>query len=249
MSGSQTGVLVTGAAGAIGMTLCEAFQAAGYRVIATDRAVAHGACHAYLPLDLAQLVDDQAVREEFHRQVVVALDGVPLRVLVNNAAVQTLSDVDQLSLAAFRHSLDVNLSAPLALVTSFLDALSAQRGVVINIGSVHAQLTKPGFLAYAVSKAALAGLTRSLALDLAPRGIRVNEIRPGATATPMLQAGFASDPQALAQLANMQPLGRLGAPADIAAMAVFLASGQAAFVSGAALPVDGGIGARLHDPM
>lgn len=249
MSGSQIGVLVTGAASGIGVSLCEAFQAAGYRVIATDRASADGAGHVFLPLDLARLVDDQRVRDEFHRQVVVALDGVPLRVIVNNAAVQTLGDVEELSLAAFRHTLDVNLSAPLALVASFLEALSAQRGVVINIGSVHAQLTKPGFLAYAVSKAALAGLTRSLALDLAPRGIRVNEIRPGATATPMLLAGFASDPLALAELADMQPLGRLGTPAEIAAVAVFLASSQAAFVSGAALQVDGGIGARLHDPL
>ena len=248
MSEVRTGVLITGAAGGIGRALCDAFRAVGYRVVATDRSGSQSTDHSFLPLDLARLVDDESVRSEFRKQVLEALGDVPLGVLVNNAAVQTLGPVNGLSLAAFRHSLDINLTAPLALVASFLDVLSAKRGVVINIGSVHAQLSKPGFLAYAVSKAALAGLTRSLALDLAPHGIRVNEVRPGATATPMLMAGFESEPQALTQLVDMQPLGRLGAPAEVAAMAVFLASAQASFVSGAALQVDGGIGVRLHDP-
>ena len=93
------------------------------------------------------------------------------------------------------------------------------RGTVINICSAHALQSKPGLLPYAVSKAALAGLTRLLALDLAPRGIRVNEIRPGATARSMLLAGFERYPQALARVAD------------------------AAFV------VDGGIGVRVHDPL
>ncbi len=248
MTATPDGVLITGAGGGIGVALCAAFSSAGYRVIATDSETRDCDCHGFVTLDLARLADDESVREVFRRETETALAGLPLRVIVNNAAVQTLGGVGDLTLASFRHSLDVNVSAPLALVSMFLDSLSAQRGVVINIGSVHAQLTKPGFLAYAVSKAALAGLTRSLALDLAPRGIRVNEIRPGATATPMLLAGFAADPAALAEVADMQPLGRLAVPAEIAAMAVFLASSEAAFMTGAAIQVDGGIAARLHDP-
>ncbi len=246
---SPAAVLITGAGGGIGVALCLAFRAAGYRVIATDGTRRDCECDGFVVLDLAQLVNDDTVREAFRVEVEAALLGVPLRVIVNNAAVQTLGDSAALALPAFRHSLDVNVLAPFALVASFLDSLSAQQGVVINIGSVHAQLTKPGFLAYAVSKAALAGLTRSLALDLAPRGVRVNEIRPGATATPMLLAGFADDAEALAEVAGMQPLGRLAAPAEIAAMAVFLASRDAAFITGTAVQVDGGIAARLHDPL
>lgn len=249
MSGSPGAVLITGAGGGIGVALCQAFRAAGYRVIATDDARRDCECDGFVALDLAQLVNDDTVRAAFRVEVEAALVGVPLRVIVNNAAVQTLGDSAALALSAFRHSLDVNVLAPFALAASFLDSLSAQQGVMINIGSVHAQLTKPGFLAYAVSKAALAGLTRSLALDLAPRGVRVNEIRPGATATPMLLAGFADDAEALAKVAGMQPLGRLAAPAEIAAMAVFLASRGAAFITGTALQVDGGIAARLHDPL
>lgn len=249
MSAAPGAVLVTGAGGGIGVALCAAFKSAGYRVIATDGAPRECACDGFVACDLARLVCDDAEREVFRAAVEAALAGVPLRVIVNNAAVQTLGGVGEVSTSAFRHSMDVNVAAPLTLVAMFLDGLAAQQGVVLNIGSVHAQLTKPGFLAYAVSKAALAGLTRSMALDLAPRGIRVNEIRPGATATPMLLAGFAGQAEALANVAGMQPMGRLGAPAEIAAMAVFLASRDAAFVTGAALPVDGGIAARLHDPL
>ena len=248
MSAAPGAVLISGAGGGIGVALCSAFRAAGYRVVATDSVESECDCDAFVALELAALLNDEAQRAAFQAQVGSALADVPLRVIVNNAAVQTLGAAGEVSVTALRHSLDVNVSAPYALVASFLDNLSAQHGVVLNIGSVHAQLTKPGFLAYAVSKAALAGLTRSLALDLAPRGIRVNEIRPGATATPMLLAGFASDPAALAEVAGLQPLGRLAAPAEIAAMAVFLASPAAAFVTGAAVQVDGGIAARLHDP-
>lgn len=241
-------VLVTGATGGIGQALCVAFRDAGYRVLATDGVTRDCACDAFLPLDLARLADDAAAGEAFAAAVRAALDGALLRVLVNNAAVQTLGGVGETTPAAFRHSLDVNVTAPYALSHLLRDELIAARGVVLNIGSVHAALTKPGFTAYSVSKAALAGLTRALALDFAPQGVRVNEIRPGATATPMLLAGFAEDPAGYAAVAATQPLGRLGEPREIAAMAVFLASEHAGFVTGAALQVDGGIAARLHDP-
>lgn len=241
-------VLVTGATGGIGQALCAAFRAAGYRVIATDSAARDCACDAFLSLDLARLADDAAVGEAFVVALRAALGGAALRALVNNAAVQTLGGVGETSPTAFGHSLAVNVTAPYALCHLLRDELVAARGVVLNIGSVHAELTKPGFTAYSVSKAALAGLTRALALDFAPHGVRVNEIRPGATATPMLLAGFADDPAGHAAVAATQPLGRLGEPPEIAAMAVFLASAQAEFVTGAALKVDGGIAARLHDP-
>lgn len=249
MSSATEAVLITGAGGGIGTALCSAFRGAGYRVVATDSELRACDCDAFVTLELATLVTDEARRASFQEAVRAGLAGAALRVIVNNAAVQTLGAAGEVPVSALRHSLDVNVCAPYALAACFLDSLAAHQGVVLNIGSVHAQLTKPGFLAYAVSKAALAGLTRSMALDLAPRGIRVNEIRPGATATPMLLAGFANDPQALAGVAAMQPLGRLGEPAEIAAMAVFIASREARYVTGAALQVDGGIGARLHDPL
>ena len=116
------------------------------------------------------------------------------------------------------------------------------------MSSVHATATKPGFIAYATSKTALVGLTRSLAVDLGPR-VRVNCILPAATDTPMLRAGFEGNPQGLAELGAMHPIGRIATPEEVAHVAVFLASKDAAVITGAAFAIDGGIGGRLHDPV
>jgi NAD(P)-dependent dehydrogenase (short-subunit alcohol dehydrogenase family) len=100
---------------------------------------------------------------------------------------------------------------------------------------------------YATSKAALVGLTRALAVDLGSR-VRVNAINPAAVATPMLLDGFKGKEALYAALGGMHPLGRIAEPAEIAQVALFLASRKAAFITGAAFDVDGGILSRLHDP-
>jgi NAD(P)-dependent dehydrogenase (short-subunit alcohol dehydrogenase family) len=112
---------------------------------------------------------------------------------------------------------------------------------------VHAKATKPGIVCYATSKAALAGLTRSLAVDLGAR-IRVNSVNPAAVNTPMLVDGFRNGPEKLQLFARMHPLDRIAEPSEVANVVLFLASDRAAFMSGASIDVDGGIMARLHDP-
>jgi NAD(P)-dependent dehydrogenase (short-subunit alcohol dehydrogenase family) len=129
-----------------------------------------------------------------------------------------------------------------------LPDLEKARGSVVNISSVHATLTKPGFSAYATSKAALLGMTRALAVDLGPR-VRVNCVTPAATDTPMLRAGFEGNPAELSALAAMHPSGRIATPEEIARVVLFLASDAASAITGAALAADGGIGGRLHDPV
>lgn len=238
--------LITGAGGGIGRALCIAFAKAGHRVIGLDINDEQGSCDQFIRFDLQRFVRDDEYRSE---QVIVlnAAIGEPgLRVLVNNAAVQILAPVSEVSARAVRETLDVNVGAPLLLTQGLLAALERTHGAIINIGSVHANLTKPGFSAYATSKAALAGLSRALAIDLGGR-VRVNAIQPGATATPMLIAGFAGREDALADLGRIQPIGRTARPEEIAAVAVFLASDAASFITGATLNVDGGISARLHD--
>jgi NAD(P)-dependent dehydrogenase (short-subunit alcohol dehydrogenase family) len=180
--------------------------------------------------------------------LVAALERAHLGVLVNNAAVQILGRAEELSAAAWETTLRVNVTAPFLLAQALLPQLEAGAGSVVNMSSIHAAATKPGFTAYATSKAALVGLTRAMAVDLGAR-VRVNAICPAAIATPMLLEGFKDDPGALAALAGMHPLGRIGTPEEVAHAAVFLASPAAAFVSGAVLGVDGGIGGRLHDPV
>ena len=118
---------------------------------------------------------------------------------------------------------------------------------MVYIASIPAIQSKPGFCAYATSKAALVAFTRGLALDLAP-AVRINAVAPAAVDTPMLRAGF-NDEDALSRLAAYHPAGRIGAPDDVAKAAIFLASADSGFITGTTLFVDGGIAGRLHDPI
>ena len=248
MKPARRAVLITGAAGGIGRALCVAFSEAGYYVIATDRARGRLNFDRFIRCELKTLALKRAAAAAFRRRVKSALAGRPLGAIVNNAAVQITGGVDRLTPSDFMESLTVNLAAPFVLVRTFLKDLKRARGSVVNIGSVHATLTKPCFAAYAASKAGLLGLTRALALELGPAGVRVNIIQPAATRTGMLIAGFKGDSNKFGRLAGYHPLGRIAEPREIANAALFLVSDQAAFMTGAAIDLDGGISARLHDP-
>ncbi|MBK1724670.1 SDR family NAD(P)-dependent oxidoreductase [Thiocystis violacea] len=241
--------LITGAAGGIGCVLVKTFQAAGYRVIATDRMLEPADLSAahYLQADLAELVEDSDRTERLLGPVRQQLAGQGLNVLINNAALQILGDTANLTRADWRATLDVNLLAPFFLTQALLPELEAARGCVLNIGSIHARLTKRRFAAYATSKAALGALTRALALDLGGR-VRVLNLEPAAIATDMLTAGFAADPEGLAQLARFHPCGEIGAPADLAHLALCLVQTNSPFFTGTTIGFDGGIAGCLHDP-
>jgi NAD(P)-dependent dehydrogenase (short-subunit alcohol dehydrogenase family) len=239
--------LVTGASGGIGQALCLAYRRAGYRVIATDL---KGECEdadVSIQGDLIAFARDDAFRSGFLADLRDAIGSSGLSALVNNAALQIVRTSAELSVRDWQRTLDTNLLAPFLLIQGFLPELKQARGCAINIASIHARLTKPGFACYATSKAALVGMTRSLAVDLAG-SVRVNAISPAATATPMLVEGFEGREEGLEALAGMHPSGRIAEPSEVARAAVFLASDEAAFINGAVLDVDGAIGARLHDP-
>lgn len=240
-------VIVTGAAGGIGQALCRAFEQAGDYVIGIDRVPAAAHLRHWVEADLARVCDDRSARDRALTDLRSALSGMQLRALVNNAALQVVKPFEALAEADWQETFAVNVLAPVFLVRGLLDALERSRGSVINIGSIHGRLTKPGFAAYAASKAALEGVTRSLAVELGGR-VRVNCIAPAAVATPMLRAGFEANRQGLADLAGMHPAGRIAEADEVAQAALFLASERAAFVTGTVLSIDGGIGARLHDP-
>ncbi|MBA2592163.1 MAG: SDR family oxidoreductase [Gammaproteobacteria bacterium] len=250
--------LITGAAGGLGQALCRRFGESGYRVIGLDRVHGAAGCEAFVEADLEALCASPgglgSVLERIRGLVstMTKQDGghvkPGLAVLVNNAACQVLGPVEALSVADWQRSLCVNLLAPFLLIQGLLPELMRARGSVINITSVHAKVTKPGFCCYATSKAALEGMTRSMATELGTR-VRVNAIAPAAFATPMLEAGFAGRDEARRQLGEMHPIGRIGQPEEIAECALFLASPRAGFINGAVLRVDGGISSRLHDPL
>ncbi|MET0066109.1 MAG: SDR family oxidoreductase [Candidatus Thiodiazotropha sp.] len=240
--------LITGAAGGIGKSLCEVFKSENYQVIATDVVRSDDTqCDLFIEQDLASLALSEDVSNNFKQRVQAFMKESQLNVLINNAAIQILGKTDTIRRSDWFTTLNVNLTAPLFLSQIFVKELEATRGCIINISSVHVDATKPNFVSYATSKAALSGLTKTLAVDLGGR-VRVNAISPAATATDMLLAGFENNPDGYKQLEHMHPIGRIAEPDEIAKVAVFLASDAASFMTGSCINVDGGISARLHDP-
>ena len=242
-------VLITGAAGGIGQALCQRFKGEGYFVLGLDlNHVSETICDVAIQTDLARFCRDTPYRDRLSQHLNHHVEQHPLSTLINNAAVQILNPLEQLTVDDWHHTLDVNLLAPVLLSQTFLPQLEANQGSIINISSIHASLTKPNFTCYATSKTALVGLTQSLAVELGNR-VRVNAICPAAVATPMLLEGFQESPDSLKQLSQMHPLGRIAEPDEIAQVAFFLASPMASFITGTALGIDGGIAHRLHDPI
>jgi NAD(P)-dependent dehydrogenase (short-subunit alcohol dehydrogenase family) len=245
-------VLITGCLGGIGQALVNAFHEAGYRVLGLDRSdcPTREQVHpdSYHSCDLSRLVTEPTYRETVINGLREKLEGT-LDALVNNAAYQVVKPLAQLTAAEWLDSQNVNVSAPFFLTQALLPELSANRGSVVNIASIHAQLTKPEFVAYATSKAALIGLTKALAIDLGKSGVVVNAIAPAAISTPMLVDGFAGREDDFQSLASMHPMGRIGEPAEVARVAVLLADRQIGFASGSVISLDGGISSRLHDPV
>jgi NAD(P)-dependent dehydrogenase (short-subunit alcohol dehydrogenase family) len=246
-------VLVTGASGGIGAGLVEALAAAGWAVVGSDhpavppeRSTRHH-CQAWIPADLVPLSHGQGHLETFKAAVLSATQGSELMSIVHNAALQRLGSFEQLSTADWNETMAVNVMAPVAISRALLPQLQRQRGSIVHIGSIHSQLTKPGFTAYASSKAALAGLTRAMAVELGG-SVRVNVIEPAAIATPMLEASFAESPYLKTQLEAFHPTGVIGSPADVARAVLFLLDPANTFLNGCVLPLGGGIHSRLHDP-
>ena len=241
--------IITGAAGGIGRACLELFCQQGWRVLGVDLRPADSLPPGawFTEQDLAQ-EDAPAHLVRLVEQKEGRLDA-----LVMAAARQVVAPLEKLTPRDLRQTMDLNLGSILFTAQAARPLLAQSRGALVNIASVHALATSPGLAAYAASKGALTALTRSLALELAPQGIRVNAVLPGAVDTDMLRQGLtrqARTPQelehALAQLARRHPLGRVGRPEEIARAAYFLADHeQSSFITGQCLVVDGGATARL----
>ncbi len=242
-------VLITGCLGGIGKCLVEAFVKNGDHVVGVDRLPMPkpAPTFSFLQADIGEFARTPASISAFEKNIRAACGDTPLSVIINNAAVQHLGRLGNLAADAILETLDVNVAAPMLIAKAFLPDLEQSRGVILNIGSVHAEATKQGFAAYATSKAALHGMTRALAVDLGP-AVRVNALAPAATRTEMLEAGFAGDEKGLSAVADAHPVRRIADPEEIATLAVFLAGTDASFLTGTTVYADGGVLSRLHDP-
>jgi glucose 1-dehydrogenase len=187
----------------------------------------------------ADVSDEHEVETMFKT---VAHELGPVDFLVNNAGIQVAQDSDTLATADFDKVLAVNLRG------SFLCAQQAIRqmladdrsGSIVNVSSVHQLIPKPKFLGYSVSKGGMQNLTRTLALEYAGRGIRVNAIGPGATVTPINRA-WIDDPEKRAMVTQHIPMGRAGDAEEMAAVTAFLLSDESAYITGQTIFVDGGL--------
>ncbi|MFF7730659.1 SDR family NAD(P)-dependent oxidoreductase [Streptomyces sp. NPDC008001] len=239
-------VLVTGAGRGIGAATARRLAAEGARVLVTDLDGDRAArCAARLREDglaaEAHVCDvgDRAAVEAAVAYAVERFGG--LDVLVNNAYSFHADPplVEDVTDDAWSRDLDITLTGAFRCVRAAVPHLAAapdRRGAVVSIGSVNGEQDY-GNHAYSAAKAGLAGLTRTLAGQCAPRGVRVNLVAPGTVRTP----GWDGRPGALERAAEQYPLGRVGEPEDIAAAVAFLASRDAAWITGVTLPVDGGI--------
>lgn len=243
-------VLITGVNGGIGRALVDAYVKAGYQVIATDFRNMIWTSNEVktIDIDLQEFVHNSAYADDKVNKLSDLIGDHGLDVLINNAAVQILGGMNNLTRNDWRTSLDVNLIAPFLLTQALLISLEKCSGCVINISSIHARLTKRNFIAYATSKAALSGMTRAMAIDLGNR-IRVNAIEPAAIGTEMLKASFSGKTEELDTLESCHPVNRIGKPEEVAELALTISEGKYGFLHGACIPLDGGIGARLHDPI
>jgi glucose 1-dehydrogenase len=162
--------------------------------------------------------------------------------LVNNAGIQIAQDSDLLDAAAFDRVLAVNLRGAFLCARAHVRQLLAHErpGAIVNVSSVHQIIPKPKFLGYSVSKGGMQNLTRTLALEFAGRGIRVNGIGPGATVTPINRA-WIDDPEKRALVTAHIPMGRAGAAEEMAATTAFLLSDEAGYITGQTIFVDGGL--------
>lgn len=233
--------LVTGAGSGIGAGIARGMAEAGARVIAVDinaetaRATAEAIRGAG---SYAADVSDRAACDALASAV--RRDHGAVAVLVNNAGIIRRGLVsDPNARNDWDATLAVNLDGPYFMTTAFLEQLRETKGAVVNIGSVQSFVALRNSAAYTTSKGGVRALTKALAIELSPMGIRVNAIGPGLIATPLNEKAR-QNPSYMAQFEGRIPLGRTGTPADIAGPAVFLASDMARFVTGVTLPVDGG---------
>ena len=240
--------IVTGAGSGIGQGIAKRLGCEGAKVIVdyiggpsgaeeTEKAIQDaGGSGEIFQADISDSNQDRMLVDEAWNRFGAA------DILVNNAGMEHRSDFWDTTEEEYDKVMSVNLRGPFFLTQAFVRRLRDQKkpGRVINISSVHEDMSFPGFSTYCCSKGGLRMLMRNLAMELGPSCITINNVAPGAIATPINKSLLDDKPKLNALLANI-PLGRIGTPEDVAGLVAYLASDDAAYVSGSTFVIDGGL--------
>jgi len=242
-------ILVTGGSRGIGAATVEKAHDEGARVSIIDLLPDEGAALAARLGPRVHFGQGSVTSAEDLARVTAAAVAVhgPVTGLVNNAGRNSYADPVTMSEAEWDDVFAVDLKAAWLAARAVLPGMiAAGKGAIVNIASVHAQMTYPGFFPYAAAKSGLVGLTRSLALEVGRHQIRVNALSPGYTETALVAEFFAQhDPALRDDVLAVHPMARIATPREIANCIVFLLSDEASFVTGANWTVDGGLTARF----
>jgi glucose 1-dehydrogenase len=248
-------VLVTGASSGIGQAIAVRFAQEGANVAINYRKSPEDARDTEEMIEKAcgeiqgcgveyTLVQaDVSKEEDVVKMVATVVEKFgSLDILINNAGIQIEGAAHEIKIEEFDRVVAVNLRGAYMCAREALKHFLSRNsgGVIINISSVHETIPKPKYVGYSVSKGGMENLTRSLALEYADRNIRVNAIAPGATITP-INKSWINDPEAKAAVEQKIPMGRAGTSEEMAASVAFLASDEAAYITGQTLFIDGGL--------
>ncbi|BBY76102.1 3-oxoacyl-ACP reductase [Mycolicibacterium parafortuitum] len=244
----DTTAIVTGGAAGLGLAITEALAARGAKVAIFDIAVDEITAQVdRLRADGAKVagyVVDVSSREAVEQAVAdVRADLGPVLMLINNAGIEQFGKFSEITDELWARVMAVNLRGPFICTQAVLpDMREAQWGRIVNISSSSAQGGQSRMAAYVSSKAGVIGLTKSLALELGPKGITVNTIPPGMVVTPMLEKAIEEGrfTAALEHFAKITPVRRAGRPEDIANAAIFLCQDESSYITGQVIPVNGG---------
>jgi glucose 1-dehydrogenase len=256
MAGRLTGkvAVVTGSSSGIGQSIAIRLASEGASVVINYRGGAQGAEDTKKEIeaaggkaiivqgDIAKLADGQNLIDQAWQQL------GSCDTLVNNAGIEKGADFWDVTEQDYDAVLNVNLKGTFFITQAFVKRLSEAKkpGRIINISSVHEDMAFPHFTTYCASKGAMRMLTRNLAVELGPLGITINNIAPGAIITPINKSLLDDKPKLDALLRNI-PVARLGKPEEVAGVAAFLASDEAAYVTGSTYVIDGGLMVNYHE--
>lgn len=234
--------LVTGASRGMGASTAALLAQKGARVFAAQRGSSDFE-------DIAADLTDETTPEAIIAHINEKAER--LDILVNNAGIMREGTVEETSLDDWHDQIRVNLTIPFLLARHAMPMLRISKGAIVNVGSIEGLGNNPRHPAYGASKAGLHGLTRAMAVDHGPDGVRVNAVAPGWIDTELNEDFIASMPNPTDfrdQLKTIHPIGTTGAPADVAELIVWLASDAARFVTGQVITIDGGRMAQLSLP-